>query len=412
MRDSDRTGQLTAGTDPMARMARSANAVVYAMVAVAAGLGVMTGADPWALALIAASVAPLAVEGAGVRVPPLVGGLVTLAAIGAAQGVGTPKMVLLIPVAMAAWVALRSSSALVNAVYLVGTVGLSVLWFVSVEPAPAGNYISSGSVVWAAAAGYGTASGYILRRTGELAEELARAQHRIVTTAASEERRRIAQDVHDLVAHSLAVALLNVTGARRTMRRDPALADEALARAEAVGRESLNGIRQVVGLLREDGHVDPRPPGATGADAGPGVGPLPDAHDLVALIDGYRAGGLPVELRIDGSLDGLDAVAGSVLFRTVREALANVSHHAAGAVTDIEIGVAAGSVRVAVTNPLPPGWQRRSQRRGLGLTGVVERVNALGGTVSAGADDGAWQLAAVIPRVPTPLAAASGDAGG
>nr|MDT0667385.1 histidine kinase dimerization/phosphoacceptor domain-containing protein [Micromonospora sp. DSM 115978] len=118
---------------------------------------------------------------------------------------------------------------------------------------------------------YGTSSGYVLRRTRMLAEELSRAQHRLVAAAAADERRRIAQDVHDLVAHSLAVALLNVTGARRAMQRDPALADEALARAEAVGRESLAGVRQVVGLLRDD----------TGAALG--VGPLPDAHDLADL---------------------------------------------------------------------------------------------------------------------------------
>jgi signal transduction histidine kinase len=373
--------------DPVARLARSADVVVYAMAAVSALLcATMVGADLVPLALVVAAVVPLIVEAAGLRPNPALGGFWTLGAVAVAQFTQSPKMIMLIPVAMAAWVALRSASRTLNGAFVASAIGVSVLCYVRYDPPIAGSFVESGSVIWVAAILYGSATGYVLRRTRVLAEELSRAQHRLVAAAAADERRRIAQDVHDLVAHSLAVALLNVKGARRTMHRDLALADEALARAEAVGRESLGGIRQVVGLLR-----DP----ATGGSAGP----LPDAHDLADLVAGYRRSGLVVSLDVAGSLETIDPVAGSVLFRTVREGLANVLHHADGAATEVRVEVGRRDVRVAVVNDLPTGWQqrRRQPRRGLGLTGVVERVNTLGGTVSAGADDGRWQLAAVIP---------------
>ena len=141
-----------------------------------------------------------------------------------------------------------------------------------------------------------------------------------VEHAAAAERTRIARDVHDVVAHSLTVVMLHVTGARRALATDPARADEALARAEMVGRESLDSIRQVMGLLRDPGggHPTCRRTGARPTCA--------------ALIDGYRAGGLDVtsdrQLDADGSLDPAVEL---VVFRVVQESLANVLQHAPGA---------------------------------------------------------------------------------
>ncbi|WP_235013923.1 histidine kinase [Parafrankia sp. Ea1.12] len=402
--DAGRVTAGEAGTDPVAGMVRLADHAVYGLTAVAALISaVLVGLEPWPLLLIALAVAPPAAEACGLRVPPVVAGPLGLAMVTALILLDAPKTAILVAVALAAWVALRSASAPLNLFMIAAVSALSYVDFSRRPAAPHDGYLSSGSIVWGAAALYATATGVVLRRTTVLAAELARAQHRLVAAAATDERRRIAQDVHDLVAHSLAVALLNITGARRTMRRDPALADEALARAEQVGRDSLAGIRRAVGLL--GGGDTPATGGSLRADRDSG-GPLPDAHDLAALVDGYRRSGLAVELTVTGGLGGLDQAAGSVLFRTVREALANVLHHAGGTATWITVEMLADSVRVTVRNARPgpgdgvlPAARGPRPGGGMGLAGMAERVHALGGSVVAGPRDGGWEVTATIPTV-------------
>ncbi len=351
-------------------MARSANVVVHAMTAVAATLlMIMVGADPVRLALVALVLVPAAVEITTARVPTLLGVGWNLTLIGLLEAAHAPKMVLLLAVTTATWVALRSALVPLNAVVFAVGVGMTVAQYWMGSPDAEGDHFTDGFLVWVAALLYGTGTGFILRRTRELAEELTEAQSRLVAAAAADERRRIAQDVHDLVAHSLAVALLNITGARRTMRRAPALADEALARAEEVSRESLAGIRRVVGLLRED---------AGPMRSGPGPGPLPAAQDIGDLVAGYRRSGLPVRLEVEGDVGTLDQAAGSVLFRTVREALANVLHHADAAPTWVRLDIGPRVVGVTVRNDLPAGGVRQ---RHLGASGVL---GASGGTGASG----------------------------
>jgi signal transduction histidine kinase len=82
--------------------------------------------------------------------------------------------------------------------------------------------------------------------------ELRAAQADLATQAAAEERRRIAREVHDVIAHTLAVTMLHLTGARHILRRDPERASEALAEAERLGRQSLADIRRTVGLLQTE----------------------------------------------------------------------------------------------------------------------------------------------------------------
>ena len=114
--------------------------------------------------------------------------------------------------------------------------------------------------------------------------------------AASGERARIARDVHDVVAHSLTVVMLHVTGARRALAIDPTRADEALARAEAVGRDSLDSIREVMGLLRES---------ARGTDV-----PLPVYRRICRPCSTrYRVGGLDVVVTV-AALPGVDRRSG------------------------------------------------------------------------------------------------------
>ena len=134
----------------------------------------------------------------------------------------------------------------------------------------------------------------VLRAQRELLLELAAAQADLVRQSSAAERRRIAREIHDVIAHSLAVTMLHLTGARYVLTTDPQAAVAALAEAERLGRQSLADVRRTVGLL--DG--DPTESGQT-------VPPLPGPHDLPNLVADYTRAGLSVILR---PADGFEIV--------------------------------------------------------------------------------------------------------
>lgn len=230
-------------------------------------------------------------------------------------------------------------------------------------------------------------TGYQFHRQRELTAKLRWSQTQLDAAAAAEERRRVAREVHDVVAHSLTVVLLNVSGARKALATRPDLAAEALDRAENVGRESLDGIRRVVGLLRAgDEHA-----------VGP---PQPTARDLTDVVEQQRQAGAEVELDVAGDLAALEPLAGAALVRITQEALTNAQRHAPGAPIRIQVDATPDRVTVAVHNGLAQRTplDSESERQGLGLLGMRERVEALGGTFTAGYDaEGEWALTGEIP---------------
>lgn len=232
--------------------------------------------------------------------------------------------------------------------------------------------------------------GYLFRRQRELAAELRWSRERLDAAAAAEERRRIAREVHDVVAHSLTVVLLNVTGARKALASQPDVAAEALDRAESVGRESLDGIRRVVGLLRESDE-------SVAGEAAP----QPTAAELPGLVDQQSAAGAAITTEITGDLDAIDAVTGAAVVRVAQEALTNAQRHAPGAPVDLRVIVLPGRVVVTVRNGAgtTASLDAAKSRRGLGLVGMRERVEALGGRFSAGeiGDGDGWLVHADIP---------------
>ena len=114
-----------------------------------------------------------------------------------------------------------------------------------------GSADDSGIIYFAGGLGISWMSGALLRRQEALTAEVRAMRDVEVERRAATERAHLAREVHDVVAHSLTVVMLNLTGARRALSTDPAGADAALARAEVVGRDSLDSIRQVMDLLRE-----------------------------------------------------------------------------------------------------------------------------------------------------------------
>ena len=225
-------------------------------------------------------------------------------------------------------------------------------------------------------AGYTARLGYQANRLVATARaELAR-QH------ALEDRRQIARDVHDVVAHTLSVTMLHITAARMAVvRGQPDVATAALEEAERQGRSSLGDIRGIVRLLRDD---DP-----TGNEVA-----QPGLADVEVLVEGYRAAGLPIHLTFERDALAISPAAELALFRVLQEALTNAARHGSGP-ANVDLRSTPEGVRLEVWNAAPGAGVRRP--RGSGLVGMHERILATAGSFEAGLRGDQWVVRAVIP---------------
>jgi len=135
----------------------------------------------------------------------------------------------------------------------------------------------------------------LVRHEQELVVQLRAAQAGLAESARTEERNRIARELHDVIAHTLVVSQLHVASARLAVEDDPTSAAAALAEAERLGRESLAEVRRTVGLLRTDGGT---------------MAPLPGAGDLPALVERFRTAGTDVTLTVTGDVETIPATTG------------------------------------------------------------------------------------------------------
>lgn len=246
-------------------------------------------------------------------------------------------------------------------------------------------------VFWMGGAGTALVTGFMLRIQHRTLSELRAAQAALAVEAVQRERQRIAREVHDVVAHTMTVTLMHLQAARRALDHDPAAVRDTLEEAETLGRRSLSDIRRTVGLLRAE-------------DEPPATRALPEAGDIPALVESYRAAGVSVHTALDLSDDALEPAASVTLYRLVQEALSNAATHAPGTDVDLEIRTGDHQVIFEVSNPLssePPA----SQRHGLGLVGMRERVRLLGGEMDAGPRGDRWHVRA---RFPAQVATAEG----
>ena len=196
------------------------------------------------------------------------------------------------------------------------------------------------------------------------------------------ERQRIAREVHDVVAHSLTITLLHVTGARRALQQDHDVveATEALVEAERVGRGAMADIRRTVGLL---------------AGTPPGTQPLPGIDDIAGLIERTRAAGLDVDYEHSGDLSTVGAADGLGLYRIAQESLANIAKHAPAAAASVRLFVGRSGVSLVIRNSLPATVAAASN--GSGLAGMSARATQLGATFSAGPRGGHWVVDVTMP---------------
>ena len=197
----------------------------------------------------------------------------------------------------------------------------------------------------------------------------------------ADERRRLAGEVHDVVGHTLSASMLHTAAARLSVRSDPDAAIASLERAEQQGRRSMDDIRSVVRLLRDDPGTAP---------------PTPLAGELPELVESFRTAGADIAYRATGHLDDVPAPTALTVYRVVQEGLTNAVRHGTGTI-DVTVHVDGSDVVVEVANGRPV--HRAATTPGNGLAGMRERVNAIGGTLEAGGSKGddRWVLSARIP---------------
>jgi signal transduction histidine kinase len=236
----------------------------------------------------------------------------------------------------------------------------------------------------------GWAAGRTLRERAVQAREAdvraARAERERETAArlgVAEERARIARELHDIVAHSVSVMVLQVGAVRHTLPATLARETEALRDVEATGRTALAEMRRLLGAMREDRD-------------GPEMAPQPGLGNLDALFAQVRRAGLPVELHVEGDPLPLPAAIDLSAYRIVQEGLTNALKHAGASRADVEIRYGAGELRIEVRDDGrgPAG----GDGLGHGLVGIGERVKLYGGEMSAGpASGGGFVLNTRLP---------------
>jgi signal transduction histidine kinase len=186
-----------------------------------------------------------------------------------------------------------------------------------------------------------------------------------------------------VIAHSLTVSLLHISSARLAVEHDPAEAARALAEAERLGRESLDEVRSIVGLMRSRY-------GDSGA-AGRLV-PVPGLDAVADLVERFRGAGADATLERAGDLESVPATAGATLYRIAQEALTNAAKHAPGSPVLLRVARLPGRVELTVESGGRPG-----SGRGMGLSTMSERAEALGGSCEAGPGGAGWRVCACVP---------------
>jgi signal transduction histidine kinase len=200
------------------------------------------------------------------------------------------------------------------------------------------------------------------------------------------ERTRIAREMHDAVGHRVSLMVLQA-GAIEMAAGDRDRVAQLADQVQTAGRQALDELRQMVGVLRA-GEVDDEAP----------LGPQPGLTDLPRLVEQSREAGMHVEL--SGCADApVDDVVGRAAYRIVQEALTNAGKHAPGAPVTVAVDRSDKALEIRVVNGPSSGPLRQPPSGGFGLVGLGERVRTLGGTLTAEPRlDGGFAVEAVLPQ--------------
>jgi signal transduction histidine kinase len=227
--------------------------------------------------------------------------------------------------------------------------------------------------------------------------------------AAAAERARLARELHDVVAHSVSVMVLQAGAARRIAEADPPRAREALAVIETSGREALAELRRLLGVLRTEHEAATAAAGRDGPPRAlpPAPAPLappPGLDALEGLLERLRAAGLPVALRVAGPARPLPPGVDLSAYRIVQEALTNTLKHAGAARAEVVVRYGPGALEVEVCDhraagaaPPVPRPPEGLEGGGHGLAGMRERVAHFGGDLAVGPIADGFRVWAALP---------------
>lgn len=207
----------------------------------------------------------------------------------------------------------------------------------------------------------------------ERAEDAERERHDQAARAVTEERARIARELHDLVAHSMGIIVIQAQGAQRAIDTSPERAREALGSIEAAGRSGLAELRRLLGLLTD------------GTDAS--TTPQPTLRGIADLVTRLKTAGMPVDLRVEGSVQALPPGLELTGYRVVQEAMTNALKHAGQVPVDVRLRYEADWLDIEVVDAGRDGSVQSlaaHDNSSRGLVGMRERVSLYGGVLHTG----------------------------
>ena len=224
----------------------------------------------------------------------------------------------------------------------------------------------------------------LLASLQERTARLEREQHLLAERARGEERTRIAREMHDVVANRISVMVVHAGALKAIAGRDPVRAAETAGVIGDMGRQALEELRHVIGVLRQGEQALPQEA-------------VTLAH-VRELVGQSGAAGLRVDMSVSGEERPMPYAVGRTLYRLVQEALTNVHKHAGSADTRVSLGLLPEAIEVSVVNDPPTARpEHRLPSGGNGLVGLRERVDALGGSFEAGPCEGGYAVRARLP---------------
>ncbi|MDQ3408950.1 MAG: histidine kinase [Actinomycetota bacterium] len=309
----------------------------------------------------------------------------------AAVGIGVGVVALVIyPAGVAALVATFNAAIRARGRDLAIIAGLMVAWAFAnplLYPPDIGYWLNAGVCLLVAAVAIGW--GLFVRARRELVRSLRAQADRAGDEARAAERRRIAREMHDVLAHRLSLLSVHAGALEFNPDAPPEEVGEAAGVIRESARAALDELRSVIGVLREDGGDGLTQP------------PQPTLADLAALVEESRAAGMRITARIELGAAAPAAAVGRTAYRIAQEGLTNARKHAPGAAVTLTVRAPDGDLRVEIRSLAPVVIASASPLpgAGTGLIGLAERVTLAGGELESGVDPaGAFVLRARLPR--------------
>jgi signal transduction histidine kinase len=218
------------------------------------------------------------------------------------------------------------------------------------------------------------AVGRVIRERGAQITRLETDQEERARRAVADERGRIARELHDVVAHSMGVMVVQAQAAERILAADPARSREALRQIQVTGREGLEEMHRLVGILRESSTT--------------GIEPQGSLRHLDTLLEQLGSAGLSVEASVQGDVTTLPPGVDLAAYRIVQEALTNTLKHAPGATARVHLECSQRELRIAVEDQGGAASNGGAAGSGNGLIGMRERALLYGGELAAGPREG------------------------